>query len=96
LQSEYLLTLLRPDSNTIGNRVSQQVLHGIFFHPVQLQVAVSLVSFQAPLAFQVCGYPQTDLVDQLAQFILLQGFGSIEGDFAVIAIRKELQILLFM
>ena len=64
--------------------MSQQVLHGIFFHPVQLQVAVSLVSFQAPLAFQVCGYPQTDLVDQLAQLIFLRGFGSFEDDLAVL------------
>jgi hypothetical protein len=64
--------------------VSQQLLHGIFFHPVQLQVAVFLVSFQDPLAFQVSGYPQTDLVDQLAQFALLRGLGSPKYDFPVL------------
>jgi hypothetical protein len=57
LQRKYLLTLLWPYGNTVGNRVSQQLLHGIFFHTVQLQVAVFLVSFQETLAFQVCGYP---------------------------------------
>lgn len=48
--------------------MAQQLLYGISFHPVQLQVAVFSVSFRKPLRFRISRYPKADFVSQLAQF----------------------------
>ncbi|MCP3954343.1 MAG: hypothetical protein GY697_19320 [Desulfobacterales bacterium] len=51
LQREHLASLLGPHRDPITDRASNELLHRIFIHAIQLQVAVFFVAFKYALTF---------------------------------------------
>lgn len=52
MQREHLATLLRPDSDAVGDRRTQELLHRPGFERVASQVAVLRIAFQQSLALE--------------------------------------------
>jgi hypothetical protein len=59
------------------------LLHGIFIHAFQLQVAVFCVTLQYTLAFKKAGYAVADSVDEYGEFFLKRRIGALEPDLAL-------------
>ena len=65
------------------------MLHGVFIHAFQLQVAVFLVTLQYTLAFKKAGYAVADSVDKYGEFFLIRRIGSLKGCLALLIAKQE-------
>jgi len=74
--------LLWPHGDPVTDRATNELLHGVFIHAFQLQVAVFLVTLQYTLAFKKPGYAVADSVDEYGEFFLIRCIGSLESCLA--------------
>ena len=61
---EHLAPLLWPHGDPLTDRATNELLHGVFVHAFQLQVAVFFNLLQYALTFKKLGYAVTDGVDK--------------------------------
>jgi hypothetical protein len=78
-----LKRLLWPHGDPVTDRATNELLHGVFIHAFQLQVAVFCGTLQYTLAFKKAGYAVADSVDEYGEFFLNRRIGALESDLAL-------------